>query len=158
MRTLIIPLALVMTMAIPTLARAEFQGWGPRVGATVNPDQFDFGAHVDLGSMTSHIRLQPSMELGVGDDLTVLALNGDLAYRFASRWDTWTPYLGGGGSVFFVGNDNGLMDGAQTNAGLSAIGGIERGMSSGSRFFLEGKVGFIDAPDFKVIAGWTFAH
>jgi hypothetical protein len=60
--------------------------------------------------------------------------------------------------VYFVGNDNGLMDGALTQAGISALGGIERGMSNGSRFFLEGKVGFIDAPDFKVMAGWTFAH
>jgi hypothetical protein len=158
MRKSILPFALVITMALPAMAWAEFQGWGPRVGVTVNPDQFDFGAHVDLGSMTSHVRLQPSMELGVGDELTVLALNGDLSYRFASRWDSWSPYLGGGASVFFVGNDNGLMDGAETNAGLSALGGIERGMSSGSRFFLEGKIGFIDAPDFKVMAGWTFGH
>ena len=151
-------LVFMIVIAVPALAWAGFQGWGPRVGVTVNPDQFDFGAHVDLGSVSNHVRLQPSMELGVGDNATVLALNGDLSYRFASRWDTWSPYLGGGASVFFVGNDNGLMDGTETNAGLSALGGIERGMSSGSRFFLEGKIGFVDAPDFKVMAGWTFGH
>jgi len=38
------------------------------------------------------------------------------------------------------------------------LGGIEKGLSSGSRFFLEGKVGFIDAPDFQINAGWTFGH
>jgi len=158
MRKLIFPLAVLVMIGMPALAQAEFQGWGPRVGATVNPDQFHFGAHADFGGMRSHLRFEPSMELGMGDNLTVLALNGDVAFRFASRWDTWTPFLGGGGSVFFVGDDNGLMDGTETNAGLSALGGIEKGLSSGSRFFLEGKVGFIDAPDFQINAGWTFGH
>jgi hypothetical protein len=158
MRKLIVLLALSIGMALPALASADFQGWGPRVGVTVNPDQIHFGAHADFGPMAQHVRFQPSMEMGLGDNLTVLALNGDLAYRFSSRWDAWTPYLGGGASVFFVGDDNGLMDGTNTEAGLAALGGIEKGMSSGSRFFLEGKVGFLDAPDFKVTAGWSFAH
>jgi len=158
MRKVIVLLGIMIAMMWPVLSWAEFQGWGPRVGATVNPDQFHFGAHADFGGMASHLRFEPSLEMGVGDNMTVLALNGDVAYRFASRWDTWTPFLGAGGSVFFVGDDNGLMDGTDTNAGISALGGIEKGLSSGSRFFLEGKVGFADAPDFQVNAGWTFGH
>ena len=158
MRNTFILLLSVIALTLPMAASAEFLGWGPRAGLTVNPDQFHFGAHADLGSIASHVRLQPSLELGLGEDITLVALNGDLSYRFASRWDVWAPYLGGGASVFFTGEDNGLMDGAETGVGLSALGGIERGMSSGSRFFVEGKVGFVDAPDFKVTAGWTFAH
>ena len=158
MRKILIPLVSGVALMLPAFASAEFQGWGPRAGLTVNPDQFHFGAHADLGSIGNHVRLQPSLELGLGEEMTLVSLNGDLAYRFASRWDVWTPYLGGGASVFFAGEDNGLMDGADTGVGLAVLGGIERGMSSGSRFFVEGKVGFVDAPDFKVTAGWTFAH
>jgi hypothetical protein len=155
-KTLFVTLVFLVAI-LPGSARAEFQGWGPRVGMTVNPDQVHFGAHFDLGSVGSHVRFQPSLEMGVGDELTLLAMNGDFSYRFASRWDAWGPYLGGGMSLFVVGSDEtGFRNGSDTQAGLSALGGIERGLSNGSRFFLEGKLGFIDAPDFKFTAGWTF--
>lgn len=38
-------------------------------------------------------------------------------------------------------------------------GGIEKGLSSGDRFFIEGKLGLVDeSPDVKTTVGWTFHH
>jgi hypothetical protein len=148
-------------VAVSGVARADdvgYRGWGPRVGLTIDPDQVHFGAHIDYGNLARHVRLQPNVEVGIGDDLTLVALNFEAAYRFSSRWDVWTPYLGGGPSVQFVGNDNGLGDGSNTEMGLNLLGGIDKGLASGSRFFMEAKLGLVDAPDFKFTVGWTFPH
>jgi len=156
--------ALVLTT---TVARADpttktgFRGWGPRVGMTINPDQIHFGAHADFGNFADHVRVQPSLEIGFGDNLTIFAINLDAQYRFASTWDVWTPYLGGGPGILFVSIDskNDKIDGTtDTEFGLSAVGGIEKGLANGQRFFLEARLGMIDAPDLKFTAGWTFFH
>ena len=138
-----------------------FRGWGPRVGVTLDPDQVHFGVHVDFGNFSERVRFQPNVELGIGDDLTVVALNGDVHYRFREEWDVWTPYAGGGLSmVFWSWDDDGPpgRDDTEADLGASIIGGIEKGLGDGDRFFIETKVGLIDAPDLKVHVGWTFFH
>ena len=137
-------------------AAAAAQGWGPRVGVAVDPDLIQFGLHADLGDVSSHVSFQPNAELGVGDDLTMLSLNLDIAYRFTSRWDVWSPYLGGGMGVHFINYEDGFRDGDDTEAGAAVLGGIQRGLENGSRFFLETKLGIFDAPDVRFTAGWTF--
>jgi opacity protein-like surface antigen len=150
---------LVLTSA-PALSQPDdvgFRGWGPRVGMAVDPDQVYFGGHIDFGYFAEHFRLQPNVELGLGNDLTVLAINAETAYRFSSDWGRWSPYLGGGLGLISVSDDNaGLRDETETNLGASVLGGIEKNLSSGDRFFLEAKLGLVDAPDLKVGAGWTF--
>jgi hypothetical protein len=144
--------------------RTGFRGWGPRLGVTVDPDQIHFGGHIDLGNFAEHVRFQPNLELGFGDNITLVAANLEAVYRFSSNWDVWTPYLGGGlGVNFYSWNDGkgkapGHGDSDNTELGVNAVGGIEKGLSSGDRFFLELKLGFADSPDFKVTVGWTFFH
>ena len=86
--------------ARPALAGPDtdvgFRGWGPRVGLSLNPDQVHFGAHLDFGNFAQHVRFQPNVELGFGDDVKLFTINAEAAYRFSSTWDVWTPYLGGG--------------------------------------------------------------
>lgn len=152
-------LCILLTPAVSLAGEMGFRGWGPRVGVTLDPDQIHFGAHADFGHLAERIRFQPNVELGLGDGLTVLALNLEGVYRFRSRWDVWTPYLGSGFGVNFIGtDDDGLADGSTTEAGINVLGGIDRGLSNGSRFFLEAKVGLFDTPDFKFTVGWTFPH
>lgn len=142
------------------LSDIGFRGWGPRVGLTFSPDQFHVGAHLDYGNFAKHVRFQPNVEVGFGDDLTLVTLNFEAAYRFRETWDVWSPYLGGGLGVNFAsyGND-GLGDDTSTDLGVNVLGGIERGMSSGDRFFLEAKLGLVDeSPDLKLTVGWTFYH
>ena len=157
--------ALILAFA-PVVTRADiddpgskvgFRGWGPRVGLTINPDQVHFGAHLDFGNFGHHVRFQPNVEIGIGDGLTLFAINAEAAYRFASRWDVWTPYLGGGIGVNIVSVNDGPR-GSSTDFGASILGGIEKGLANGSRFFIEAKLGFVDAPDLKATVGWTFYH
>jgi len=160
-------LAAVLGLALtPVASRADsddpgtkvgFRGWGPRVGLTINPDQVHFGAHLDFGNFAQHIRFQPNVEIGFGDGLTLFAINAEAAYRFASRWDVWTPYLGGGIGVIIASASHG-SHGSSTDLGASILGGVEKGLANGNRFFLEAKLGFVDAPDLKLTAGWTFYH
>jgi hypothetical protein len=164
MRTGIATAALVAAALVPAAARADteadiqYRGWGPRVGITSGPDQVHFGTHVDFGNIAERVRFQPNFELGIGDNFTIGALNFEAAYRFADRWDQWAPYLGGGVGLNFTSNDNGRGDEMNTGAGLNFLGGIEKGLSSGDRFFTELKLGMADSPEFKVTSGWTFYH
>ena len=44
----------LLVLLVPVAANADpltktgWRGWGPRVGVTMNPDQFHFGGHVDF--------------------------------------------------------------------------------------------------------------
>lgn len=134
-----------------------YRGWGPRLGATIEPDQIHFGAHVDFGHFAEHIRLQPNVEVGFGEDLTLAAFNIEGSYRFRQKWDTWTPYAGGGLGInlLWVHLDR-VEDDTDTEFGLNALAGIEKGLEGGDRFFVETKLGFEDSPDIKLTIGWTF--
>jgi hypothetical protein len=149
---------------IPALALAGpdtdvgFRGWGPRVGLSLNPDQFYFGAHLDFGNFARHVRFQPNLELGFGDHLKLFTVNAEVAYRFSSEWDVWTPYLGGGVGANIKSYDAGGHNNSQTDLGVNLLGGIEKGLSGGDRFFIEAKVSLNDVPDAKIAVGWTFYH
>jgi hypothetical protein len=136
---------------------AGFRGIGPRVGFTANPDQIHFGGHIDFGDLAENLMILPNLEVGLGDNLTTIAPTFELDYRFRSDWGAWTPYLGGGVGPVFYSVKHG---GSSSNLGVYFQAGIGRG-SSGSRtghFFIEGKLGLADAPDFKATVGWTFGH
>ncbi len=162
-RLILIAAALAVALS-PALALADpdtdvgFRGWGPRVGLSFNPDQFHFGAHIDFGNFAKHIRFQPNVELGFGDHVKLYTVNAEAAYRFSSRWDVWTPYLGGGLGANIKSADNGGHNRSQTDLGVNLLGGIEKGLSNGDRFFMEGKFSLNDVPDAKVTVGWTFYH
>jgi len=120
----------------------------------MEPDQVHAGLHVSLGRIADRVRLQPNLEVGFGDDRTTTAFNFEAAYHFASRWDAWSPYLGGGVGINSVSRDG--RSRTNTDVGLNALGGIERGLASGNRVFLESKLGLTDAPNLKMSVGYTF--
>lgn len=136
--------------------KVGFRGWGPRVGMTFNPDQIHFGAHLDFGNFAQHVRLQPNIEVGFGDDITVASVNLEIAYRFHDRWNSWTPFVGAGPAFVYYRVDSDGADDSESDVGLNILAGIDRGLSNGSRFFLESTLGIGDIPDFKLTAGWTF--
>ncbi len=130
-------------------------GIGPRVGLTMNPDQFHVGAHLDLGDLSNNLMMQPNVEIGFGDNVTTVAPSFEVDYRFRSDWGAWTPYLGGGAGPIFYSTKHG---GSSSDLGLYLQFGIGRGsaQSQSGHFFIEGKLGLADAPDFKATVGWTF--
>jgi hypothetical protein len=141
-----------------TSSDVGFRGWGPRVGLSVDPDQVHFGAHFDYGNFAKHVRFQPNVELGLSDHLKLFAINAEAAYRFSEKWDVWTPYLGGGLGANIKSYDNGRDNWSDTDLGVNLLGGVEKGLDSGDRFFIEAKVSLNDVPDLKVTVGWTFYH
>ena len=134
---------------------AGFHGIGPRVGFTLNPDQVHIGGHIDFGDLAEDLMMLVNLEAGFGDNVTLIAPSFELDYRFRSDWGAWTPYLGGGIGPVFYSWDNG---GSSSDLAAYLQFGIGKG-SAGSQsghFFIEGKLGLADAPDFKGTVGWTF--
>lgn len=137
----------------------KFYGLGPRVGFSVNPDQFTFGGHADFGDPFPHFTwLIPVVEIGIGDDQTLTSIGTDLLYRLYDRWGAWTPYLGAELDFLIISADNpdGTNDTA-TDIGLMGQFGVEKGLGD-NRFALEMKFQLVDAPDLKVAAIWSFGH
>jgi hypothetical protein len=162
---LLILIAAVLGVAmVPALALAGpdtdvgFRGWGPRVGLSLRPDQVHFGGHLDFGQFAEHVRFQPNVELGFGDHVDLFTVNAEAAYRFSAKWDVWSPYLGGGVGANIKRFNNANHEETETDLGVNLLAGIEKGLSSGDRFFIEGKFSLNDVPDVKVTVGWTFYH
>lgn len=162
MKSLLAFLAVVLLstgLQASTARQFGVHGIGPRVGLSINPDQFDFGGHVDLGDLTQQLMLFPNIEIGFGDHLTVVAPTFELDYRFREDWGSWNPYLGGGvGPVFYSVNSGYRNDYSNTELGVYIQGGIAKRMISQRGFlFVEMKLGLANAPDVKFTIGWNFA-
>jgi hypothetical protein len=160
--TLLLAALTVALSAAGAIAQSEsdvgFRGWGPRVGLSFKPDQVHFGAHFDYGHFARHVRFQPNVELGFGDHVDLFTINAEAAYRFSANGNTWSPYLGGGLGANIKRYDRKGDSRSDTDLGANLLGGIERGLAGGDRFFVEGKFSLNDIPDAKLTVGWTFYH
>ena len=107
---------ILLTLAVGLLASsASAADFGLRGGLTVDPDQFHFGGHINLGPVLDPLRVVPNIEIGLGSDFTVIAINGDVIYDFPD-----TPWsLGGELGMNYVDHDFG---GSDTDFGLSVLG------------------------------------
>jgi hypothetical protein len=148
----------LFAIATPALALPNF---GARAGFTSGPDQIHLGAHAEVIELSPGLVLLPSVEVGLGDDQTLWALNGELAWTIdRGDWRGWRPYVGGGLGIFIVSFERPDapvgFDDSRTDAGLSALVGVSKLLNLGHKFFAEVKVGLEDAPDVKVTAGLTF--
>jgi hypothetical protein len=152
-------LLLALAVSLPAGARAEsFTMIGPHLGFSTSPDQVVFGGQMQFGDVAPQIDFLPGIDFGFGDDMTVISLNGDFHYRFEIAGKKWQPYVGGGVAIHFVSWDNAGpgTDNSDTEGGGTLIFGADVPTKSGSRFFVEGKIGLGDGPDFKALAGWNF--
>ena len=129
---------------------------GVRVGYTSWDDfgQVHFGAHAKLGDLFPNVQFMPVLEMGFGDDLTLVALAGDLTYRFTELF-TYPWELYGGGSLALNHIQPGDLD-ADWQLGLSGLVGINKALGNGDELMLEARVGLLDSPDFKLTLGYTF--
>lgn len=162
MKKLVILVMVICMMANVALAQDESTGStiGARAGYSLSPDQFFLGAHMDMGQIVGPMRLVPNVEIGFGNDLTLVCLNGDLVYDFAG-----TPWSVGGelGIIFTSWDDQGYndipgvdIDTSSTDVGLSVLGDYRLEMSNGKTLLLEGKLGLSNSPDFKFTVGYNF--
>lgn len=135
--------ALLAASAQPVFA----QGPGVRAGVSVDPDQFYFGGHFETGALVDRLHFRPNAEIGIGDDVTTVALNFEFAYKFRRQGD-WGFYAGGGPAINFYDFEGG----SDTEPGFNFIVGAETRQG----LFFELKVGVVDSPELKFGVGWSF--
>ena len=134
-------------LAAPAAAQTPTYSYGFRVGASAEPDQFYFGAHVETGPLVENLHFRPNVEIGVGNDVTLVGINFELAYKFPTRRE-WRPYAAAGPALNIV----------RAHGESDAQGGfnIALGIEHRGGLFAEVKVGALDSPDFKFGIGFRF--
>ena len=137
-------LGVVLFSSTPALA----QDAGIRGGISVNPDQLYFGGHLETSALVDRVHFRPNLEVGFGDDLTLIAANMEFVYKFTRSRD-WNLYAGGGPALnIFMVNDRD----SETEAGFNALVGLE----TSKGLFFEFKLGMLDSPDLKFGVGYTW--
>ena len=154
--TACILIVFVLLQPLPLAAQNIMLGAGGRVGATRDPDQAHLGLHLNLGELAERVRLQPNIEIGVGSNMTVVAVNPEAIVTFRRR-GRWTPYAGGGLGLNLVRRDKKVFPGEENELeiGLNLLGGYETKVSERLKLFIEGKFGIGDSPVFKATFGFT---
>jgi len=136
-------------------APARAQGVGVRAGASADPDQFYAGVHFETSELVERLRFRPNVEVGVGDNVTLVALNLEFTYRLpptAPRLprglSMWHLYVGAGPAlnIFRFPNDTRPEGGFNGLIGLAHANGL----------FAEAKLGALKSPSFKFGVGYTF--
>jgi hypothetical protein len=148
LRTLICagPLVAAALLA-PATAAAQQLEVGARAGVSVDPDQFYFGGHVQTDPIIDRLRFRPNVEIGLGDDVTLVGFNVEFAYFFPTK-SPWQIYAGGGPALNVIN----VNDDTNAEGGLNALVGVEH--SKG--LFFEFKIGAFDSPEFKFGVGYTW--
>jgi hypothetical protein len=145
--------AAMLLLALPGAGQAD-TSVGLHGGFSSGPDQFIIGPHLNLSPVAENLYIVPSGEVGFGDNLTTLAFNGDLQYRFETSSEV-RPYAGGGVTLLWF-NPDGPGD-SDTNLGVNILGGIFFGRLNGQPMFVDVKAGLTDeVPDWKFQFGINF--
>jgi hypothetical protein len=151
---------LARTLLVLLLLAAAPSAWamalGPRIGYTDDEDfnQIHIGFHMELAEPIIGVKFNPNLEVGFGDDVTLLAFNGDFLYTFPElATNDWSFYAGGGLALNIAKVDKGDD---HKDLGLNAVGGIVRKLEGGSDVFLELRLGLEDSPGFKITTGLIF--
>jgi hypothetical protein len=132
----------IATVPVQAQMRAGVQG-----GMSVDPDQVYFGGHVRTAPLVDRLRFRPSVDVGLGENLTLIGLNFDFIYGFPAR-GPWSLYVGGGPSI----NISKIDNASNTGAGFNFIVGAQQR----DGLFFEVKVGAGDAANVKLGVGYTF--
>lgn len=139
--------------ASPAQAQVSF---GLRAGASADPDQFYFGVHADTPQIADRLSFRPNVELGLGNDVTLVAVNLELVYRLPIQNSSQWVLLAGAGPAANFYSYSGMLDRSdnELGGGLNLLVGIEHR----NGFFGEVKVGLIDSPGVKFGVGFSFGR
>lgn len=138
----------VLAMGLWT-SPAGAQSVGVRAGVSGDPNQFYMGLHVETDQLADHLRFRPNLEVGLGDNVTLAALNFEFAYEVRQkRRAEWNLYVGAGPAL----NISRFTNNTQSEGGFNILIGLahRRGL------FTELKVGAINSPSVKFGVGYTF--
>jgi hypothetical protein len=128
------PAVLVLSLVLPIAGRAQQsfgRGFGARIGADLENNNFLLGGHVNLGFLTPGIRFQPNMTVGLGGEDDTFNANAEFQ-AFFSGGRTFKPYAGGGVGVMTGAGEGGAV--------LDGVFGVEADVSSTLDWFVEGRL------------------
>ncbi len=155
-RRVSITLAVAVVVACLFLPRGasaqEGTAVGAQIGVSASPDQFYLGAHYDTGFLVDRLSFRPNLNLGFGDNQTLVAANFEFAYWFPNRNQPYTLYVGGGPALNVFRYD--VLGGTTTSAkpGFNLMVGAEHR----SGLFAELKLGLIDSPTVRFGVGYAW--
>jgi hypothetical protein len=145
---------LAVLLVITTAASAAAQTAGVRTGVSGSPDQFYLGLHYETEPLVEQVRFKPNFEVGLGNGLTVVAINLEFVGKIPIEHEPWAFYLGAGPALVIASVNN-----APTNVGGTSTGGgfnILLGVEHQKGLFTELKVGMADSPSVKFAVGYIF--
>jgi len=145
-------------LAAPAAAQdIGFNTWGLRAGAADDPDQIVFGVQLDMGEFIPNLRFQPNVEVGAGDDTTILSLTAPVHYRVPLEGEL-TLYGGGGVTVGFIDRDEDDFDqGDDSDFDISPMlaGGLAWPVGD-NELSVELNLTGGDFSTVKLVVGWMF--
>ncbi len=129
--------------------------FGIRAGYTSwkSVNQGHFGAHLYLGELWPNVEFTPNVEFGLGDDVFIMTINGDVTYNFTEFFShPWGLYGGGSLSFNLVNPQTGDTE---TDIGLSGLVGTKYTFANDHIGMAEIRFGIMDSPSFKLTFGYT---
>ncbi len=148
-------LSILVFVFSPGVATAQEAGFGIRAGASVDPDQFVFGGHLQTEPIIPKLTFRPNLELGLGSNVTTVAINLEFAYWFPLQQQPFDIYAGAGPAMLIYSfSGRGALDERNTDVkgGFNLLAGIQHKKG----LFGEVKLGVIDSPVFKITVGYSF--
>ncbi len=131
-------------------------GVGIRAGASIDPDQFYFGGHLDVGPVVEQLWFRPNLEIGLGSNRTLVGVNFEFAYWLPLSDTPWKLYLGGGPAVNIIRSDQDRPGRLSGNTDVEGGFNLLVGFAHQEGFFTEVKVGALDSPELKIGVGYSF--
>jgi hypothetical protein len=145
-------LAALLVLTGATTAAA--QGAGVRAGVSGSPDQFYVGLHFETEPLFEQVHFKPNLEVGVGNNQTLVAINLEFVGKFPIKSEPWTIYLGAGPALVIDRFSNDVVSNTDTGGGFNILLGVEHRRG----FFTELKVGMVDSPSVKFAVGYIFGR
>lgn len=151
--SLVAPVLVIMITMLPSSVRGS-SAIGPRVGMSFDSDRFTIGAQAELGRVLQTARFAPSLDLDLGNNNTMTALNFDFRWYLFPFPETGLFFYGSAGPTIVL--DSPGKGDTQSEIGLSLVAGVKIPMKGKNRYNLEARFGFGDIPDLKVMFGILF--
>ena len=151
----VLPMLGVFVLAVPAWAQQSGgssggqSGFGLRAGFGLQPDQFVVGGQFAIQQRAGVFKIQPSVDLGFGDDLTTIMFNADFLGRLQLEGSNFSFYGGPGLGVLYA--DPKGTDG-KWYAGLNLVLGASLPILKRQVGSFEARFGIGDIPDFRLLA------